>query len=337
MMPPFTFDQEKLVQAALDTGAAPLSIEEGTELAEEWIGRGILHDAKIVAVECGFVWWADEHTAIVGVQDLLTDEGGVLGNEWKTTKEASKWWNEDKWLEGITEGSQIAIYALALRYGTYYPAGGGAALRFGGDDGGYSPRIRVKAISKSTPPSIWPRRDSDGIITFSEERLTATRNALLSKAAAIRAMRKVAGPWQVPGIWCTNQFRRLCEYHEDCVTQRPCETVHPLQSSDPAFQLAVPHIPAEKLADPELVILSASAYSKVCECPEAYRRSLASGKEESLALGTGTVFHSVVACSYQQLKDYQESYQIDNREGENGRTDEVGHGEQGSADGGVAG
>src|SRR5690242_8403143 len=126
MSPSFVPNSEKLIEAALETGAAPLAIEEGTGLAEAWIERGVGADWTIAAVECGFVLWLEERTVIVGVQDLLTrDDRGILGNEWKTTKEASKWWNEDKWLESITEGSQIAIYALALQSGTYYPKAGG--------------------------------------------------------------------------------------------------------------------------------------------------------------------------------------------------------------------
>lgn len=307
-------------------------------LAEAWMEHGICAELSIAAVECGFVWWADERTAIVGVQDLLTRETNcdcpchwcndvkanigsgcskcegencgpqIVGNEWKTTKEASKWWNEDRWLEGISEGSQIAIYANALRYGTYYPANGGAAIRPGADAEGYQPRIRVKAISKSNPPVIWPRRAEDGIITFSKARLEATRQALLSEAESIRARRNkvgLNGTWRIPGSWCVNQWKRTCEFHEDCVKQRPAAPVTAFDPSDPAFKLAIPHIDR---IDNDLVILSASSYAKSCECAEAYRRGLArEGKESSMALDTGTVFHGVVACYYQQLKEYQEA------------------------------
>lgn len=300
-MPEFLADSQKLVEAALETECSPLAIEEGTGLAEAWIERGTLAEAEIVAVECGFVWWADEHTVIVGVQDLLTNEGGVLGNEWKTTKEASKWWNEDKWLEGISEGSQIAIYALALQNGTYYPKVGEPIT-----PAVAQPRIRVKAISKSNPPVIWPRRDEEGIITFSPAKLEATRQALLSEAESIRARRRkvgLDGTWRIPGTWCVNQFRRTCEFHEDCVKQRPASPVTAFDKGDPAFKLAIPHIDR---IDNDLVILSASSYAKSCECAEAYRRGLArEEKESSMALDTGSVFHNVVACYYRQLQSYR--------------------------------
>lgn len=315
------FDTDRLIQAALETGAAPLAVEEGTGLAEAWIERGILHDARIVAVECGFVFWLDERTAIVGVQDLLTEESFpvtylpsaereklgrstgtvdfVVGNEWKTTKETTKFWNEHRWLESITEGSQICVYALALRHGVYYPKVGEPIT-----PAVAQPRIRVKAISKSTPPAIWPKRDEDGIITFTEARLETMKQALMSQADSIRARRKREGVWAVPGIHCTNQFRRVCEYHEDCVNQRPHPTVRGIQESDPAFKLAVPHL-GDRVNDPELVILSASAFQKASECPEAYRRSLGGAGEESMAMGTGSVFHAVVSSYYQQIQEAQ--------------------------------
>ncbi len=329
-MSPFAFDQDKLIQAALETECSPLAIEEGTGLAEAWLERGIGQDWDIAAVECGFVWWADEKTVIVGVQDLLTNEpcnleqeglayshaeplpnsataspavNCIVGNEWKTTKESSKWWNEDKWLEDISEGSQIAIYALALQNATYYPKTG-SSITPKATQG--NTRIRVKAISKSNPPVIWPRREEDGIITFTPKRLEAQRQALLSEAESIRARRKkvgLDGVWRVPGIWCTNKFKRVCQFHEDCVKQRPASPTMGFDPNDPAFKLAVPHI--DKI-DNDIVILSASSYGRACECVEAYRRGLVSGdKERSLALDTGTVFHAVVGQSYQQLKDYQ--------------------------------
>jgi len=346
----FEFDADRLVKAAIETGAAPLAIEEGTGLAEYWISKGIVQDKRIVAVECGFVNWLDEWTVIVGVQDLLTSEKvpqpnedviegkvgwgvcdvyegvhhkahcdsyhhsihgsapepnwrqeGIVGNEWKTTKEQTKWWNEDKWLESITDGSQIAVYALALQSGTYYPKHGGRVIPAVGE-----PRIRVRAISKSNPPVVWPRDESDGIITFSPERLNATKQALLSAADSIRVRRKRTGVWGLPGIHCTNQFKRLCEFHQDCTEQVQAETVwgeDSLGKTDPARTLAIPHI-GEKVNNPELVILSASSFQSAQECVEKYRRSLvAEDGESSMALDTGSVFHSVVAESYRQIQE----------------------------------
>ncbi len=277
-------------------------------LAEAWIEKG--WDIPIAAVECGFVWWADEKTVIVGVQDLLTSEMRhdsssseviIVGNEWKTTKESSKWWNEDKWLESISVGSQIAIYGLAMQNGTYYPKVGEPITPKVRE-----PRIRVRAISKSTPPVIWPRRAEDGIITLSPKRLEATRQALLSEAESIRARRKkvgLDGIWRIPGTWCINQFKRKCEFYEDCVEQKYASPTMAFNMDDPAARLAVPHI--DKI-DNDIVILSASSYSKASECVEAYRRSLVTLEgERSMALDTGSVFHSVVAEFYRQIQEQQ--------------------------------
>src|SRR5262249_36649662 len=123
-------------------------------------------------------------------------------------------------------------------------------------------RIRVRAVSKSSPPVVWPRDERDGIITFSEARLEATKQALLSEAESIRARRRkvgMDGTWRVPGIWCTNKYKRLCEFHEDCVEQRPARRTMAFDPNDPAAKLAIPHI--DKI-DNDLVILSASSYAK---------------------------------------------------------------------------
>ena len=77
---------EAITDAIVATGAGALACEEGALLVDHWIQEGVCADRKIVAVECGFVMWLDEATAVIGVQDLLTEEqGDVVGNEWKTT------------------------------------------------------------------------------------------------------------------------------------------------------------------------------------------------------------------------------------------------------------
>jgi hypothetical protein len=294
-------DTEKITQAIISTGAGPLAMEEGAALVEHWINASVCVDKTVRGVECGFILPLDDDTYVIGVQDLLTDElEGVVGNEWKTTKEATRYWNEARWYESIAAGSQVRIYALALRSATYYER----------DRGSFAPRcvvprIRVKAISKSSPPAIWSG-ENGGVLTFSDETLENTQLALLAKAAAIRAMRAAqAVPWQLPGIWCTNQFRRTCEHYGDCVAGKHPAGYGVFAPNDPAFDLALPYL-GDRLHDPRVVVLGASAYASVSECPEKYRRGTLSGDaEESHALGTGTVFHAGCAEIYRQLREEQ--------------------------------
>lgn len=296
-------NQEAITEAILTTGCAPLALEEGAALVDHWIAV-TKPPADILGVECGFVYWLDTKTAVIGVQDLLTREPvGIVGNEWKTTKERSRYWGPEKWVTSITEGSQLPIYALALQQGTYYEEG-----RRPFRPEVREPRIRVRAVSKSTPPEIWPP-DRDEIVTFSPERLEATRRGLIAKAASIRALRRVSAPWQLPGIWCVNQFRRQCEYYDDCINQRGPDDWGVFDPGDPAFLFALPYIPEP--GDPELVILGASMYSAVSECAEKYRRGTL--KEAGLGdagLQVGTVFHAGVSAWYRQLREEQETAAI---------------------------
>jgi hypothetical protein len=292
-------DTDRITEAILATGCGPLAMEEGAALADHWISSEICSDKKIVAVECGFVLKLDELTYVIGVQDLLTDEGGIVGNEWKTSKEQTKYWNESRWFASIAAGSQVAIYALALKEGVYYERG-----RESYCPSVESPRIRVRAISKSTPPVIWAG-DNDGILTFCHAELERTRAALLSKAASIRAMRKGPIPWQLPGIWCVNQFKRECEHYSECSVGKGPSQYGVFAQNDPAFSLALPHI-GDAVHDPEVVILGASMYGTVSECAEKYRRATLGGDgEESMALSTGTVLHAAVSEYYRQVRENQ--------------------------------
>src|SRR5882672_2599584 len=226
-------DTEKVTEAILATSCSPLALESAAGFVEHWIDQGVCADKKIVAVEMGFVLPLDPDTIVIGVQDLLTDEEGIIGNEWKTTKEKTRYWNQDQWFDSISSGSQVAIYALALQGATYYERDGTQyAPKVD------KPRIRVRAISKSSPPVIWPTR-GDEILTFCQKGLDRTRAALLAKAASIRAMRLAGStPWQLPGIWCTNQFRRQCDHYNDCLAGKGPAGFGVLAPSDPAFDLA---------------------------------------------------------------------------------------------------
>jgi len=290
-------DSERITAAILETGVGPLALEEGAALVDKWIELNAADaQRKIVAVECGFVVWLDKQTAVIGVQDLLTDEGQIVGNEWKSTKGPTKFWNQDKWFQSISTGSQIAIYALALQQGTYYEKGKEPSR-----PAVAAPRIRVRAITKSTPMMIWTG-ENGGVIEISDARLEAVVAALTNKAASIRQMRKTQlVPWQLPGIWCVNQFRRKCEYYGDCAAGKYPAGIGLFDESDPAFQLALGNVDTH---DPDLVILGASAYAAVSECAEKYRRNTLGGNgEESMELATGTVLHAGVAEWYRQLRE----------------------------------
>lgn len=299
-------DTQRVIDAITQLDVGPVAKESGANLVDSWMSACAEDQKKkIVAVECGFVCWVDQNTVLIGVQDLLTDEGGVVGNEWKTTKEKTKFWNEERWFQSIKEGSQVAIYAVALNRGTYYE------LRVGQMPVTYrplvtKPRIRVRAISKSEPPRIW-RGEEDGVLTFTEEMMENTVSALKSKAASIRAMRKLGAiPYQLPGIWCVNQFRRECEYYGECSARKiPTGEYQPIDVNDPAYELALPYI-GERVNDPELVVLGASAYSAMSECAEKYRRGTLKGNgEETAEMQIGTVLHSGVAEWYRQIRAEQ--------------------------------
>lgn len=316
-------DPSKIESAVLDLSVSPLAKEEGGALIDAWVSEYGTKDAQfeIAYVELGFIVWLDERTALIGVQDMIAkDKIGYFGNEWKTVKEPRKtmqrgklvetaWWNEDVWLRQISNGPQLAIYALALNRGTYYEVGGKQGFQINEP----SPRIRVRAVVKSSPPRFWPSDPSRvGTYEFTNTALEDAAAAIRNKADQIRcARRNGEKPWQMTGMQCF-PFNRECQFFADHCSQNlhPNVTGRLFDASDPAAQLAFPHIPKEKLADPELVVLSYSSYSTACECMEKYRivsGGLAGGgeKEESYALDTGTVLHAGVAELYRQLRRSQ--------------------------------
>lgn len=298
---------EAIANELIEYDAPGLAKEEASELVEHWVRENAARDAKwkILAVECGFVIALDPYTYIIGVQDLIAaDAGGIFGGEWKSTKGPSKWWSESKWLEEIGNGSQLAVYALAQAKGTYYEKGGapeGIVL------GNPSPRIRVRACVKSSPPECWPHDPSEGVFMFGEKDLKAVEDALRAKAETIRALRKSElTPWQLPGRQCY-PFNRTCPMLEEyCKPRAYLTPKNVFDPSDPAAMLALPHIPAD-VNDPNVVILSASSYATASECLELYRNVSGATveKEESMALSVGSVFHVGCASFYRQLKSLQ--------------------------------
>lgn len=311
-MSSFVPDFDAIVQSVLELEVSPVAKEAGAGLADHWVRECCAADSqeKIRGVELGFVFALDEKTYAVGVQDRIwEDADGVVGDEYKTTAAASRYWNESKWLASIKNGSQVGLYALALRKGTYYEAGM-EPFQVNAE----RPRIRVRAVSKSSPPQIWPSDAEDAWITFSDADLVAVENAYRAKAEAIRSVRRLGLiPFQLPGIQC-NKFNRDCPLLENyCGPKRylTFEAVGGFDQSDPAASLAIPHIPPAVLADPDLVILSASAYSSATECLELHRNIISGqntdAKEESAALQTGTCLHAAVAEYHRQIRRSQEN------------------------------
>ncbi len=295
-------DTDRITQAIIGTGCGPLAMEEGAACAQAWIEDEEGFSDRIVAVEAGFSMQVDTLTWIVGVMDLVCrDENGFYGREHKTTRGPSKWWNERKWLEEISSGHQIAVYALALREAEFYQPEGKKAFDCIQDE----VMVRVKAVTKTNPPAFWGKED--GWCSFKENALMAVKNAFIVKAEAIRAARKRGViPWQLTGSHCY-AYGRNCEYYDACRAYTWPEIQTGFDGGDPAAKFALPYLPDEA-KHPEAVILSASAYSDWSRCAELGRQNAQSGnKEESMALQTGSVFHAAVAEWYRQVKEEQDA------------------------------
>lgn len=302
----FSPDNEKITEAIVNLEVSALAREAGANLVDSWIAHNTDDQKlKIVGVECGWALQLAPETWAIGVMDLVAeDDNGIFGFEFKTTKEPSKWWNEEKWLSSITNGPQLGIYSCALAEATFYEKHeDGRVIVF--KPSVSSPRIRVRAAVKTAVPRFWPSNAADGLVTFSEEAMQATKNAFIVKANAIRQARKSGlVPWQLPGPHCTT-FNRQCGYWDDCTEHRhqPLAITSGFDGSDPAATLALPHI----TRTPDTIVLSASAYSTYSECLEKGRLdSMTENKEESLALDTGTTLHAGLACYHKQLRDYQQ-------------------------------
>lgn len=296
-------DFDLIAQDIIDSSYPALAKEEGVELVEHWVRENVQTDSAwgIVAVECGFVIALDSQTYIIGVQDLIaSDSEGAFGGEWKSTKAPSKWWHEEKWLEEIGNGPQLAIYALAQQKGAYWERGAPEPIVLANP----SPRLRVRACVKSSPPECWPHDPSDGVFKFEAKDLEAVERALRAKAETIRALRRSGlTPWQLPGRQCF-PFNRVCPMLEtQCKSREYLAAQNVFDPSDPASELALKHIPVD-INDPEVVVLSASSYSTASECLELYRNVSGATvpKEESMALSVGSVMHLGLARYYAQLK-----------------------------------
>ncbi len=325
----------------LKLDAPPTAKETAADLVEAWAHtyEEEANNQTVLAIEALGFLWLDKLTLLVGMMDKIaeiqnSDGPLVFGSEWKTMKEPkrnkdgqfSAWWNEEKWLEEISLGPQIGIYALMLHEGTFVVPGSlpsrsllsnldrtKATLKAGPGVTLWTPKVptkvhmQVRAVLKCYTPEFWPTKEEDGIIQFDLDRLESIRSALLNKAAAIRAMRKTGLiPWQAPGKHCFSRYTGAkCEFLEPNCTQ----SKHPegqgllIEKPDPGFNaLKFAGINDLLDVDPRLVVFSASSYQTASNCLEDYRlrMSITGSGEENINLQTGTCFHEGIATWYRE-------------------------------------
>ena len=140
--------------------------------------------------------------------------------------------------------------------------------------------------------------------SYDASQFAFVEGAFIARAAAIRGARRSGKrPFALPGLHCTNKFGYVCGYYD-----RFCKDgLAPAESADVRH---APNDPGSKaiefsgadLADPELVILSASSYDSGSRCMEKYALD-ASGydAEQSEALDTGTVLHVGASALYEHI------------------------------------
>lgn len=302
-------DQTQLMDAILTVPASPLARETAAGLVEAYIQHYGESDAsrfKVVDVERPWHLWLESLTLLVGQKDCrMEDKIGPLLLELKTKKEgrrtkAGDWYKGEgplDWLESISNGPQLGIYALHEAELT----------------DAETIRIMVRCAVKSQPVILWPEREEDGIFLLNRDYLRHLRSALLVKAAQIRAAR-LSGqvPWQWVGYHCLRMFGKECvHYQGSCKPHaHPTGRLRGFNSDDPGYAavkgaLAERGWDEDKLHDPELVILSASAYESYTRCMEMGRieqDGLGAG-EDSEALQVGSCYHAGIACFNRSLME----------------------------------
>lgn len=306
-------NESKILDEIRALPVSAVNLEMGASLVDFWIRETAPFDslATTLAVEAGFYIEPSPNTFIVGTLDRVAqsrETGEVFGCEWKTTKGKTKFWGPSIWLQSISASHQLSTYALGLQRGTFIDP-----LPFPTDvfppDG--SINILVRAISKSTPPELWPSEEGE-FVTLTKERMETTLNTYSNVAASIRGMRGTGvGPWQLPGLQCTNVFRKVCPFHDSCKKFESFSTVQSLiemkRGFSPGSSKVIQHLVEVGRVnagnEEDVVILSASSLSSFQQCGERWRREAgSSGEEESEALKVGTVLHSGLGEFYSQLK-----------------------------------
>lgn len=289
---------ERITAAILACDVSPTARELSTPLVDAVLtnlGRWPETKMRVVDVEKPWHLWLDDNTLLVGVIDaIFEDEHGLLLGEWKTkgapklTKAGVlyKGDTEDDWLEDISTGPQLAIYALSSP---------GA-------------RILVRAGLKSTPVSFWPTQSEKGIYSFTSEYLAHVRRALLNKAAQIRAARSIGQPFQLTGTHCTNKYRRVCEFKHLCEKGQFAELDRFFDLNNPAYLGAMDAINrTTQWNTKDLVVLSASSYQDASWCLQRHEYLLTDlvPKRDDVALEIGICYHAALAEIYRQIKESQ--------------------------------
>jgi hypothetical protein len=314
-------DRDKVISALTECDISPSAKLESGRLIEVWLDKLETFPEvkwKVVLVESPFYIQLEEKTYIVGQMDaIFQDDIGYIQAEWKTrrspklkrdgTNYAGD--DEDGWLSDISNGPQLGVYALAGREGIFITddVTEPFAIR--------EPRILVRAAVKSTPPVTWPGEYEKGLFTFPGGLLDIVRNALLSEAASIRARRKLGiVPYQIPGLHCTNMYRRVCGYYEEVCKKRLTPPLEPVGWSHPDDKAPDPGLDVCSILkldihDPELIVLSQSALQDHYQCAERGRIRYGGyfprggGQEEDFEFerNVGTGLHTALASVYKQF------------------------------------
>lgn len=294
-------DQTQLMDSILAVPASPLAREQAATLVEAYVQHYGESDAsrfKVLDVERPWHLWLEPDTLLVGQKDArFQDDIGPLLLELKTKKEgrrtkAGDWYKGEgpmDWLETISNGPQLGIYALHEAEIT----------------GAETVRIMVRCAVKSQPVLLWPENEADGIFLLNRDYLRHLRSALVVKAAQIRAARATgAVPWQWIGYHCLRMFGKECQHYQGSCKPHvhPTGRLRGFNPDDPGYAAVKGALEErdwdeDKLHDPKLVILSASAYESYTRCFEMGRieqDGLGAG-EDSEALQVGSCFHAGVA------------------------------------------
>lgn len=302
---------ENIQNAILEVEAGPLAKQAAADLVDAYVARyseSDINKFKVIDVERAWFLWLEPLTLLVGQKDArLEDSAGPLLLELKTHREARrtkageyyKGEGPQSWLADISTGIQLGIYALHEAETT----------------GAESVRVMVRAAVKSTPPEFWPLRDEDGTFAFSRDYLKFVRNALVVRAAEIRAARaKGVYPWDWSGYKCQHMYGKTCQFWEEMCSKH----LHPIgrnrvfSKTDPGAAAIEAGFAERNFEvepeDPKVVILSASAYEDYSTCRERGRiiqDGLSKG-DESMELEIGSCFHAGVAQFHRELQLMQQ-------------------------------
>lgn len=311
---------ENITAAIVAADISSLAKEEAARLAEAFVeALPRFPDTRweSVALECPWYMLLRPKTLTVGVMDRIAqDPAGVIwGCEWKSRRESKlkkdgtpyKGDSEQDWLAEISSGQQVRIYALAMQRAVFLPfANKNESLQLMVSQ----PHLMVRAVIKAIPAFVWPSKAEDGQFTYPQPYLDATEAALINAAEAIRASRRSGRvPHALPGLHCTNKYNRICNYHEPFCSKG----AHPIGptyttagSTDPGW--AAIEASGVDLADPEVVVLSASSLSNWSQCPEQYRILIGGygPPQDSMALDVGTGLHVACAETFRQLRESQQ-------------------------------